>query len=419
MDRIQELDKKPWISRRPTNLKQLILDRQHSDILSLDLDESEHKDHAEHSLLSEELEKFVSSNATEVKPYFMFNLRNEKTLIDERDCKLKMFGLQLEHAKRMISGDRAYKVGYLSKLRSTRRELLMRHLAAANRSPLSEYYEDPQDDHHDFSSTPLANPKLSTIVVIQLWAQPHRSLKVRLEKEVLFRADQCLTELRDQFKCPRDYAVPMDLGDNPEQAERIFRGELFKSGTFLIGDTFYNDMRDPNNKDLSTNIVEWAARQILIRGEHGENARIGRGIGPFKRVKMEESKFEDLEFRLGCPYLYLHQGDCEHLFTISDIRYVPNDTNFRQIRFPFVTAVSIGSKADNLRCFMCKNRPPHWYTRNNARLPVDPCFFCETCFLSFNYDESKKKIGDFQAYLYTSALDIPDSVVMASNEEPL
>lgn len=263
-----------------------------------------------------------------------------------------------------------------------------------------------------------SNKKFITVVVIQTWPQPAKEPKVRLEKEILFRSDQCLTQLRDQIKCQRDYTVPMDLSDNPEQPERIFRGELFKSGFFLIDDTFYNDMRDSNNIDLSSNIIEWSNKPVMIVGEDGENVLVNRKIGPFKSRKMEDCTFEDLQFRLGCPYLYLHQGDCEHLFTISDIRYVPNDLETQRTEFPFLTATSVGLKSDNVRCYMCLSRPPHWYTRNNDRLPVDPYLFCENCFHSFNYDSDKKKIGTFQAYLYTSALGIPDSVIMrASNRD--
>lgn len=403
MDKIHDVAKKPWISRRLINLKQLIEERD-SQLQQNNVDLSESGINSLDEELTTHLKKFTESDEKDVKPYFLFNNDGDKTLIEEQNCKLTMFQLQLDHAKRMIS-DRSYKVNYLTSLQTTRRELLMRHLALTNR---------PKADMVSTScSTPLQlSRSISAVVVVQTWPQPSKTVKVRLEKEILFRADQCLTDLRDQFKCQRDYGVPMDLSDNPEQPERIFRGELFKSGFFLIGDTFYNDMRDPNNSDLSEPIIEWSSKEITVMGEDGSNVRVNRGIGPFRRRKMEEHKFEDLEFSLGCPYLYLHQGDCEHLFTISDIKYVPNDENLQQTKFPFVTATSIGRKADNLRCYMCRNRSPHWYTRNNNRLPVDPYFFCEDCFYSFNYDKDKKKIGQFQAYLYTSAFGIPDSVVM-------
>lgn len=412
MDNIHEIDKKPWISKNRINLRNLVEERriqllQNNVFLEESTDksggENEEKNIKEKEL-SDAIENFVKSNEKDVKPFFLFNSADEKTLVHNPDCELRTYKLQTEHAKRMIS-DRAYKFRYLMKLRTTRRELLMRHLAQINRPTL-----DTESTSNPAQVMASQRPDISAIIVVQIWPQPCKTTKIRLEKEILFRTDQCLTELRDQFKCQRDYGVPMDLSDEPEQAERIFRGELFKSGFFLIDDTFYNDMRDPNNTDLSTNIVEWASKDIVILGVEGNNVRVSRGLGPFNRAKLENHKFEDLNFKLGCPYLYLHQGDCEHLFTISDIRYVPNDLEFQKTRFPFVTATSISRKADNLRCYMCKSRPPHWYTRNNNRLPVDPFFFCESCFYSFNYDKDKKKIGEFQAYLYTGAFGIPDNL---------
>lgn len=402
MDKVHDIAKKPWISKRLINLKEVILERE-SNFRDNNVALSQSDNHLDPELMNH-LDKFIKSNEEEVKPYFLFNNDGDKTLVERTNCELKLFQIQLEHAKRMIS-DRAYKVNYLMSLRTTRRELLMRHLALINR-PKADLISTSS------SATTSHSNSLTAIVVVQTWPQPTKTTKVRLEKEILFRADQCLTDLRDQFKCQRDYGVPMDLSDNPEQPERVFRGELFKSGFFLIGNTFYNDMRDQNNSDLSESIIDWASKEITIIGENGDNIKANRGIGPFQRKKMEEHTFGDLEFRLGCPYLYLHQGECEHLFTISDIKYVPIDENLGQIKFPFVTATSIGRKADNLRCYMCRSRSPHWYTRNNNRLPVDPYFFCEDCFHSFNYDKDKKKIGQFQAYLYTSAFGIPDSVVM-------
>lgn len=390
MDKVHDVDKKAWISSKKVNLRELIETREaqlRDNGVKLAATKEADSEEAEQEFL-EALREFVSIGEKDVKPYFLFNSTDERALVGELKCKLNMYQLQFEHARKMCS-DRAYKVQYLMSLRTTRRELLMRHLALTNRpETLSTLPGESVAGCRQIES-------LTAIVVVQIWPQPAKNTKVRMEREVLFRADQYLTDLRDQFKCQRDYGVPMDLSENPDQAERIFRGELFKSGFFLIEDTFYNDMRDCNNIDLSASIITWAEKEIPVIGPDGENVLASRGIGPFRRLRMEEHKFEDLVFRLGHPYLYMHQGDCEHLFTISDIKYVPNDPNhLGQTRFPFVTATSIGRKADNLRCYMCRNRPPHWYTRNNSRLPVDPYFFCENCFHSFNYDADKRKIGD-------------------------
>ena len=40
-----------------------------------------------------------------------------------------------------------------------------------------------------------------------------------------------------------------------------------------------------------------------------------------KSMDMNECSFNDLKVRLGCPYVFLHQGQCEHLVVFKDIRW--------------------------------------------------------------------------------------------------
>lgn len=422
MDEIYEVNKKAWISKVKVNIGKLVCEKnellqKYNFSLESQIDSS-YKD------LNDKLNTFAKSTEKEVKPYFLFNLTDEKSLTIKKNCNLESYRLQLEHAKRLIV-DREYKVKYLMSLETTRQELLMRHLASMNRQAASESTNNSQSQINECDSNAqtfdniqmmsFCNPSsIIAIFVIQVWPQPEKNTQTRLEREIIFRQDQCLTSLRDQIKCQRDYDVPMDLSEFPEGAERIFQGEMFKSGFFLIGQTFYNDMRDPNNIDLSAGIIDWSLQKIETIDEDGKSILVDRGFESFKQARMEESTFEDLEFRLGCPYLYQHQGDCEHLFTISDIRYIQADVQqTNRIKYPFVTATSVTRRSDNLKCFMCKSRPPHWYTRKNNRLPVDPFFFCESCFYTFNYDSQKRKIGQFEAYLYTTNLAIPESASIA------
>ena len=416
MDKIHNLDKKSWIHPTNCNLRELLekrsLQLEKNNVTLTAKRSSEHEE--SFARLSQQLETFVRDGEKQIKPYFIFNSTDERFLVDNPNCELEMYKLQLEHAKRMIS-DRAYKVNHLTKnLRTTRKELLMRQLALMNREPTSSTAETRPSSVTDESTS----EKIDAIAVVQIWPQPKRHAKIGLKREILFRSGQPLTDLRDQFKCQRDHGVPMDLSEYPEQqSERVSRGELFKSGFFLIEDTFYNDLRDPNNIDLSKSIVQWASEDVKAIDKEGRNTTTSRGIGPFKQAQMECFTFNDINFRLGYPYLYLHQGNCEHLFTISDIRYISaGDSAVEREKYPFVTATAIGRKEDALKCYMCRSRPPHWYTRKNSRLPVDPFFFCDSCFHSFNYDSERKKIGNFQAYVYAGSLGIPESI--SSSAEP-
>ena len=48
---------------------------------------------------------------------------------------------------------------------------------------------------------------------------------------------------------------------------------------------------------------------------------------------MESVKFEDLKLRIGQPYVYMHQGDCEHVLTFTDLRYINQSSNFESAYF--------------------------------------------------------------------------------------
>lgn len=65
-------------------------------------------------------------------------------------------------------------------------------------------------------------------------------------------------------------------------------------------------MRNANNKDYSDIILKWAATR--------------NRLGPFKTAKMEDVRVDTLCARFGFPWVYMHQGCCEHLIVLSDAR---------------------------------------------------------------------------------------------------
>jgi len=74
---------------------------------------------------------------------------------------------------------------------------------------------------------------------------------------------------------------------------------------FYIGNDFYIDKRNPKCIDYSVVIKDWGSRR---------NIKLGQ------TYLMEDTKFQDMTVRLGYPYLYQHQGNCEHLICFSDVR---------------------------------------------------------------------------------------------------
>ena len=58
-----------------------------------------------------------------------------------------------------------------------------------------------------------------------------------------------------------------------------------------------------------------------------------------------------------------------------------------------------------------------WITLNNSRVPHNPCYFCHSCFKSYNYKDGVK-IGSFQAFPYPCDNDLlKNEIVNTSNVE--
>lgn len=61
---------------------------------------------------------------------------------------------------------------------------------------------------------------------------------------------------------------------------------------------------------------------------------------------MEDFTFNDLNIKLGFPYLYCHQGDCEHVVVITDIRYVASLGEY----FILKSAINWGERRTHATC---------------------------------------------------------------------
>ncbi|GBL95754.1 snRNA-activating protein complex subunit 3 [Araneus ventricosus] len=255
---------------------------------------------------------------------------------------------------------------------------------------------------HHHAGIETVNPDDAAYVKVQepevlLWVQVFRPEKrsttyykynqarmpnFAIDQEFIVLGCQYLTELRDKIDCVSDKAIPGDYSDYPDLPPETTCKDLYKSGFFYIDGTFYNDMRHADCRDYSEPIISWAASS-------------NRGIGPFRKALMEKSKFIDLDLQLGYPYVYVHQGDCEHLIVFSDLQYYTHHHCSNRLQYPL--HVSLKPKRRVL-CMICRIHTAEWIVFDNKRLPENPFYFCKTCFFSFNYDENNQKIGNFRAY---------------------
>lgn len=198
--------------------------------------------------------------------------------------------------------------------------------------------------------------------------------------DIILTGRHRLSELRDRFVCHNDFDMRVDVSNNPDILPSAKAKELFPSGFLFINNVFYVDTRE-GCVDYSEPIREWA---------------IKKDLGNFPKKDMCQVKLEDLVLKLGYPEVYVHQGNCEHVFLFSEVRLLNPTDPLRLSNYPCSTAIA---QNQTVYCTTCAEFSAKWIVVGCSRVPFDPAFFCETCFKQYLYKDGKK-IGDFKAYSY-------------------
>ncbi|XP_041370612.1 snRNA-activating protein complex subunit 3-like [Gigantopelta aegis] len=240
-------------------------------------------------------------------------------------------------------------------------------------------------DHRQEVMTKTKSPVLCPNIVLTVCVHrpyiPGPYSKLRQDDTFLVLGTQKLTELRDVVTCVSDLSVAGDFSDNPDLTAISSAKDIFKSGFFFMEGIFYDDMRDPLNIRYSKEIIEWASEP-----SHGQNTYVAKN--------MEDTRFSDLTVRLGQPYLYMHQGNCEHIIIISDIRLLHSSDPHELQSYPFKV---LNNRTRRTVCRACMTGTARWMVEKSHLTPDSPNFLCNVCFKMLLYDKNNKKIGNFEA----------------------
>ena len=194
-----------------------------------------------------------------------------------------------------------------------------------------------------------------------------------------------LADLRDAIKCAKDLEIPGDFSQNPEDVKTTKTAkEIFPSAMFFIEDTFYIDKRSLKVQDYSVNIVNWLKRKGVTK--------------EFPVKSMTRTTILNLEIRLGMPYVYIHQGNCEHLIQFTDMRLLNSDDCQELQAYPISFTMT---RNKFLICNVCQMRAVKWTVSNSTISPTEPAHYCDICFKMSHYDSTGAKICDFTAHAYT------------------
>lgn len=217
------------------------------------------------------------------------------------------------------------------------------------------------------------------------YTQACRAKDLQVGQEFMCLSSNFLDDLRDRIACCNDFQpIDGDISENLSRKTSLRAMDVHQSAMFYIANDFYIDRRLPDNLDYSEAIRKWG---------DGEGFKFGDVID------MENTRFADLKpFRLGYPYLYLHQGTCEHLIIFTDARLIhPRDPMSSQ-KYPFLVGfASLNGKF----CYSCYVKTARFLVVDSDRLPEDGAFMCTHCLESYNYIEGRK-IGNFRVFGYVA-----------------
>lgn len=119
-----------------------------------------------------------------------------------------------------------------------------------------------------------------------------------------------------------------------------------------------------------------------------------KNLTNFKTANMSDVKLKDLKIKLGYPYVYQHQGNCEHLVVFTDMRLLRADEQLQSTKYPYVLSCN---NINRIFCMMCTVSVAQFTITECDRLLTKYNCLCKKCVLAYNYRDGKK-IGTFKLY---------------------
>lgn len=203
--------------------------------------------------------------------------------------------------------------------------------------------------------------------------------KFRQEFQVL--GSNFLSELRDKIYCQCNFGPFFDISENPFEDHKQNHVD---SGFFYINGVFYNDTRKPEMQDYSKIILDWAEMNKK------------NNVGEMRTAVMENTRFMDLEFHVAAPYVFQHFGNCEHVFTVSNVSLLSKEHSLHRENYPYLYRIS---HKRYTHCNLCGRSEASFIVRKSQQHIHDPSYLCTHCFKSYHYIDGKK-FGKFEAYKF-------------------
>ncbi|XP_018573932.1 uncharacterized protein LOC108912977 [Anoplophora glabripennis] len=214
------------------------------------------------------------------------------------------------------------------------------------------------------------------------YSQRNSGGKLRFAFEIEALGTNTLAEVADKIYCIFNTGLFREVENTKVDLKPLMNAKAhYPSQCIYIDGVLYNDFRSPKAIDCSAKIIEWAN---------------DKNIGKFKSELMEKTALNSLKPRLGYPYVYMHQGNCEHLFTFSDARLLQPGDCLNSRKYPRVTSTN---RVSNILCFICNVMNAQWIVLECAKLPHEKVYLCTECCNSYLFVDGKK-VTEFRLYPY-------------------
>ncbi|CAH1403479.1 unnamed protein product [Nezara viridula] len=264
-----------------------------------------------------------------------------------------------------------------------KRRKLLRYTGEVNcENHMVAYEEDKYKDKIKEYTDYLLSVRVYLPTVHCSFSNARRTKPLQVSQEFFVYSKQTLDCLRDRILCSEDFnSAEGDISNNPFKTTTIRNMDVYRSGMFFINDKFFVDSRYPGNIDYSDIVKKWAA---------------GKKLDLNVTLSMESSTFNMIDLRLGYPYLYMHQGNCEHLIVFTDARLITPKDILVKSAYPVMRSyASLRGK----QCMTCTKKASKFIVLNTERLPLSRTYVCGLCLYQYFYI-GDQKTDDFIVYKY-------------------
>ncbi|XP_025836009.1 snRNA-activating protein complex subunit 3-like [Agrilus planipennis] len=215
------------------------------------------------------------------------------------------------------------------------------------------------------------------------------SNKLKAGQQIQAIGGNRLSQIRDLIICSLDKKLCKEIEgrniakENKEEENPLV---LYPSNFLFIENVFYNDLRATGSIDYSEVIREWAKE---------------KNIKDLKTADMDGTFVKDLKPRIGYPYVYVHQGNCEHLVVFTDARLLMKDDCLCPYDYPYVMTTN---RQYSRKCAICGTNNAQVVCTECDRLPNEHMLMCQECFDSY-HNVDGRKIDSCKAYAFSEIIE--------------